>query len=70
MAVVVVEVPDKIANKFASYSIIKYDFFFDRWYLEEDLINIDWDWWNNYDVNMNGEDFLKTLEKEIIQYNS
>jgi len=62
MAVVSIEVPDSIANKFDT-KVIKYSFFIKKitW------LDIDENkWWIDMDVNMNAKDFLKVLKSKVI----
>ncbi len=59
MAIVSVEVPDKIAKKFTPYTIIKWS----DLSMEEQLLNLDWDWWETI------VDFWKWVNtKEILSY--
>lgn len=59
MAVISVEVPDKIAKKFAPYSIVKWS----DLTMEEQLSNLDWDWRETV------VDFWKWVNgKEILSY--
>lgn len=41
MAIISVEVPDRIAKKFAPYTIVKWS----ELTMEEQLLDIDWEWW-------------------------
>ena len=62
MAVISVEVPDKIAMKFVSYEVVKLK----DLTMEEKLINMDWEWWEDVSVNMEAADFLEMMKKEVI----
>lgn len=62
MAVISVEVPDKIAKKFAPYTIVKLN----ELTMEEQLLNIDWDWWEtivNFWQWVDAKEVLDFLEK-------
>ena len=59
MAVISVEVPDKIAKKFASYTVVKWK----ELNMEEQLLNIDGDWWETI------VDFWQWVDaKEILSF--
>ncbi len=62
MAVISVEVPDKIAMKFISYEVVSLK----DLTMEEKLVNMDWEWWEDVSVNMEAGEFLKMMKKEII----
>ncbi|MDD2916885.1 MAG: hypothetical protein PHH70_03520 [Candidatus Gracilibacteria bacterium] len=63
MAVISVEVPDKIARKFKPYTIVKYEYLFKENTSKEEPAGLDGDGWVDFEVNMNAEDFLKSLKK-------
>ncbi len=65
MVVMNVEVPEQIASKFELNKTIKLK----DLSIEEQLLNIDWGGWNDSFVNMNAEEFLKTLKNEVINHN-
>lgn len=59
MAIINVEVPDKIAQKFTPYTIVKWR----DLSMEEQLLNIDWEWWDTI------VDFWKWVDaKEVLSY--
>jgi len=62
MTVISVDVPNIIAKKFHSYKVVKYK----DLTMEEKLINMDWEWWNDVSVDMEAVDFLSVMKKEII----
>ena len=65
MVVISVEVPDRIAKKFSSDKVIKLQ----DLSAEEQLLNLDWEWWNDSFVNMDSKDFLVSLKNDVINYN-
>ena len=62
MTVISVNVPDVIAKKFISYKVVNYK----DLTMEEKLINMDWEWWNDVSIDMEANDFLSVMKKEII----
>ncbi|MDQ7009449.1 MAG: hypothetical protein Q9M94_04135 [Candidatus Gracilibacteria bacterium] len=62
MTVISVDVPNIIAQKFLSYKIVKYK----DLTMEERLINMDGEGWNDTVVDMEANDFLSVIKKEII----
>ena len=67
MAVISVEVPDRIAKKFKPYTIVKYEYLFEEKALK-DGETIDGVWWVDLEVNMDAEDFLKSLKKDVLDF--
>jgi len=65
MVVMNVEVPEQIASKFELNKTIQLK----DLSIEEQLLNIDWEDWNDSFVNMDAEEFLKILKKELINHN-
>ena len=62
MTVISVEVPDVIARKFVSYKVVDLK----ELTMEEKLINMDGEWWNDTIVDMEANSFLDMMKKEII----
>ena len=62
MTVISVEVPDVIARKFVSYKVVDLK----ELTMEEKLINMDGEWWNDTVVDMEANSFLDMMKKEII----
>ena len=59
MAIISVEVPDKIAKKFTPFTIVKWS----DLTMEEQLLDIDWDWWESL------VDFWEWVDaKEILSF--
>jgi len=57
MTTLTVEVPDHIANKFKSYTIVNYKLLFSEVEKEN---------WTDFDVNMSADNFLIELDKEVL----
>lgn len=64
MTVINVEVSEKIATKFSWYNVVN----FNELSMENELLSIDWDWWNDFSVNMWADDFLSKLKNDVINY--
>jgi hypothetical protein len=65
MVVISVDVPKQLAKKFSSDKIVQLK----DLSIEEQLLNIDGEAWNDSFVNMDIKEFLKTLKKDVINYN-
>lgn len=63
MAILSVEVPDKIAKKFTPYKIVKLS----ELNIENQILNMDWEWWEtivDFWKWVNAKDVLSYLEKK------
>ncbi|OIP55069.1 hypothetical protein AUK10_00125 [Candidatus Gracilibacteria bacterium CG2_30_37_12] len=67
MAVISVEVPDAIARRFKPYTIVKYEYLFEKKTLEESE-TVDGAGWVDFEVNMDAGDFLKSLKKDVLDF--
>ncbi len=63
MAILSVEVPDQIARKFSPYTIVKLR----DLSIEEQLLEIDWEWWEtvvDFWLGVDAWDILSFLDKK------
>lgn len=64
MVVISVDVPANLAKKFNSDKVVN----FKDLSIEEQLLDVDWSKWNDSFVNMDANDFLKSLKRDVINY--